>query len=60
MVRCSNRDGGEGVNDEHKKPQTITIRVQPGERDAWQKAAGDVPVSRWIRRIVNEHLGVKR
>jgi hypothetical protein len=35
------------------KTEIITIRCTTEEKELWQQKAGDVPVSRWARAVIN-------
>lgn len=32
----------------------VRVRCTEAEKSAWEDAAGDVPLSKWIRRVLNE------
>lgn len=39
----------------------LTLRLKEGERLEWEAAAGaDVPLSRFVKRVVNEHVRASR
>lgn len=38
------------------KPETIVIRLSAETREAWERGAGRLPISTWVRRVVAAHL----
>lgn len=37
----------------------VRVRCTEEEKSAWEDAAGDVPLSKWIRRVLNERNTVR-
>jgi len=39
---------------ENKATELIHIRCTPDEKKLWQSKSGDIPLTRWLKKLANE------